>query len=109
MAETYAKYMRKAGIEFPSKAFQESIQGGSTDMGNVSYAVPTIHPMYSIHTQAANHTIEFTEAAGTPVAHEDTIRASKALAMAAAHVLVDEVTFQAVKSEYQTLVPKEYR
>jgi metal-dependent amidase/aminoacylase/carboxypeptidase family protein len=37
---------------------------GSTDMGNVSHVVPSIHPLFAIGTKAANHTRAFTEAAG---------------------------------------------
>ena len=37
---------------------------GSTDMGNVSYVCPSIHPFFSIGTNAANHTKDFTAAAG---------------------------------------------
>lgn len=56
---------------------------GSTDMGNVSYVVPAIHPMYGIGdgTQV-NHTREFTAAANTPEAYQNTLTAAKAIAMA---------------------------
>ena len=37
---------------------------GSTDMGNVSYVVPSIHPMFNINTKAPNHSREFTADAG---------------------------------------------
>ena len=38
---------------------------GSTDMGNVTFAVPAIHPMYKIGDgQAVNHTRPFTAVAG---------------------------------------------
>ena len=57
---------------------------GSTDMGNVSYIVPTIHPMYGIGdgTQV-NHTREFTACANTPEAYQNTLIAAKAIAMTA--------------------------
>lgn len=40
------------------------IPRGSTDMGNVSYEVPSIHPMFAIETKRGNHTKEFTVATG---------------------------------------------
>ena len=47
----------------------ENISGnmpaGSTDMGNVSHVVPSIHPMFRIGSEAVNHTKEFTVASGT--------------------------------------------
>ncbi len=36
----------------------------STDMGNVSYVVPSIHPAFYIGSEAFNHTRSFTETAG---------------------------------------------
>ncbi|ROR65855.1 amidohydrolase [Agrococcus jenensis] len=45
--------------------------GGSTDMGNVSHVVPSIHPMLTLVPDCSPHTREFAEAAGgtaaTPV------------------------------------------
>ena len=41
-----------------------STPAASTDMGNVSYVVPTIHPMYYIGTTDGNHTREFATASG---------------------------------------------
>ncbi len=35
-----------------------------TDMGNVSYVVPSVHPTFDIGRPVPNHTEEFTEAAG---------------------------------------------
>ncbi len=41
--------------------------GGSTDMGNVSQVVPSIHPMLAIHGAGGPpHTIEFAAAAASP-------------------------------------------
>jgi metal-dependent amidase/aminoacylase/carboxypeptidase family protein len=37
---------------------------GSTDMGNVSQIVPSIHPSFYIGGRAVNHTREFTKEAG---------------------------------------------
>jgi len=48
------------GRPMPSEVVAE---GGSTDMGNVSQVVPSIHPMLAIETNGAvNHQKEFTEA-----------------------------------------------
>lgn len=39
---------------------------GSTDFGNVTFAVPGIHPYFYIGSNALNHTPEYTVAAGMP-------------------------------------------
>ncbi|MFA4840394.1 MAG: amidohydrolase [Agrococcus sp.] len=42
--------------------------GGSTDMGNVSHVVPSIHPMLTLVPDCSPHTREFAEAAGSDAA-----------------------------------------
>ena len=41
-----------------------SVLSGSTDMGNVSHVIPSIHPKFRIGTEVANHTKEFAAASG---------------------------------------------
>jgi metal-dependent amidase/aminoacylase/carboxypeptidase family protein len=101
MSDTYAAYMEKYGIRFPSREDQIRAGGGSTDMGNVSYEMPCIHPMYGIHTTASNHTIEFTAAAKTMAAHKDTIQASKCLAATGVEVLLNEAYYNRVQRNFK--------
>ena len=54
---------------------------GSTDMGNVSQAVPSIHPTFGVGQMIFNHTPEFVAAAITDAAHEATLPPTEALAM----------------------------
>lgn len=54
--KTFGYYGTLTTSEFPA--------GGSTDMGNVSYVVPSIHPLYYIGSDAFNHTREFNTATG---------------------------------------------
>ncbi|KAI8069357.1 hypothetical protein BC940DRAFT_325828 [Gongronella butleri] len=105
LATTYGKYMEKTGIQFPSMKEQE-LGGGSTDFGNTSYVVPSLHPMHGIHTTASNHTVEFTAAAKTEQAHKDTINASHCMALTALH-LYDDNYFAAVKKDFDDTVPKD--
>ena len=44
------------GVEFTKDEAVLTSATGSTDMGNVSHVVPSIHPMYTINTTAVNHT-----------------------------------------------------
>lgn len=41
-----------------------SFISGSTDFGNVSQAVPGIHPYFYIGSEALNHTAEYAAASG---------------------------------------------
>lgn len=40
----YKHFMEQEGVQFRSRAEEEKTTSGSTDMGNVSYVVPAIHP-----------------------------------------------------------------
>jgi metal-dependent amidase/aminoacylase/carboxypeptidase family protein len=107
LADHYAHHMEKYGIKFPSEDEQIRAGGGSTDMGNVSYEMPCIHPTYGIHTTASNHTIEFTAAAKTVAAHKDTITASKCLAATGVEVLMNEDYYNSVQRNFKDNRAKE--
>ncbi|KAI9245434.1 hypothetical protein BY458DRAFT_537038 [Sporodiniella umbellata] len=101
LADNYAYHMEKQGIEFPSVYEQDRKGGGSTDMGNVSYEVPSLHPFFGIHTDAANHTIEFTAAAKTMEAHRDTLRAAKCISATGVEVLLNSSFYQKVQDRFK--------
>ena len=61
LVDLYVSNLRSLGF---TDEFDENPLLGSTDMGNVSHIVPSIHPIYNIG-DAFNHTREFTDAAGT--------------------------------------------
>jgi len=74
-----ALYQRNA--EALGRSFMESPLAASTDMGNVSLVLPTIHPSIGINSlPAVNHQPEFTAACVTPEA--DRVIYDGALAMA---------------------------
>ena len=86
--------------------FVESINTyASTDMGNVSYVVPSIHPMYSIGSGSeVNHTREFTAVANTPEAHADTLVAAKAMVHTCIDVLTTDGLLEEIKEEFKAQV-----
>jgi len=74
---------------------------GSTDMGNVSWHVPAIQPMFKIVDHVPNHTREFTTAAATERAFEATFEAAKAMAFTAIDVLAQPSLLDQAKREFQ--------
>ncbi len=98
MAEAYSKNARELGIDLPSRS--DSFAGGSTDMGNVSHVVPSIHPMYAIESESANHTPAFTRAAASQPAHEETLLVAKALAHTAIDLIADPRLLESVKGRF---------
>jgi len=74
MAALYRRNSEALGRSFPNLGEWETRPTGSTDMGNVSLAMPSIHPMIGINSlPAVNHQPEF-------AAHCITDAADKALA-----------------------------
>jgi amidohydrolase len=63
---------------------------GSSDMGNVSHVVPSIHPYVAIGPEdMGGHTTEFNAAAGSPAGHEGMVSGAKLLAMTAVDLLAE--------------------
>ncbi|KAF7356566.1 Aminoacylase 1-like protein 2 [Mycena venus] len=76
----------------------------STDFGNVSYALPSLHPGYAIPTEpnGGNHTVGFTKAAATQEAHEATLLVTKGLAHVGFRALRDDDFFKQVKGSFKS-------
>jgi amidohydrolase len=79
------------------------IASASTDFGNVTYELPSIHPGFAIPTVAngGNHTPEFTQATKTPEAHKATLNISKALAAIGVRTIADDRFFAQVVATFE--------
>jgi len=81
IAALYRQNSEALGRTFPNLGEWETRPTGSTDMGNVSLAMPSIHPLIGINSlPAVNHQPEFAHHCATPDA--DKAMADGALAMA---------------------------
>lgn len=107
LADLYTKNLASLGFTMPDLTEQRKIPGGSTDMGNVTYVVPGIHPTFGIVASNGNHTIEFAEAAGSEESHKRTWRTAKGLAQTAVDVLHDPALMAHIKEEFKTMHAKE--
>ena len=74
---------------------------GSTDMGNVSHLVPSIHPMIaSAPRGTAIHTLDFAKASVTRQADKAIIDGAKAMAMTAIDFWTSEDLQRSIKQEF---------
>jgi metal-dependent amidase/aminoacylase/carboxypeptidase family protein len=74
---------------------------GSTDMGNVSYAVPAIHPMIkAAPADCAIHTKDFAAAAASPDGDRAVVDGAKALALTAVDFWLDADARAAVRNAF---------
>jgi amidohydrolase len=90
IASAFRANAERLGREFfPYDQLPTSLQG-STDMGNVSHRVPSIHPMLaSAPVHCTIHNPEFAKWAGSELGDAAALDGAKALAMTALDVLAD--------------------
>lgn len=75
---------------------------GSTDVGNISQVVPTIHPHVKIGPEnLVGHTIDFREAAASKAGDDALILGSKALAITALALFTDDNNLRSIKEDFQ--------
>ena len=73
------------------------------NLGNVSHLCPSFHGLYSIPVKnnASNHTLGFTDAAGTDEAHSLTLLTSKGMAGTALRFLTDDSFAKECKERFE--------
>jgi metal-dependent amidase/aminoacylase/carboxypeptidase family protein len=99
MAELFARNLER--IDFPVDPDDGEAGYGSTDCGNVSQALPTIHPYIRISPdRVPGHSREFAQWAKSPLARTGMVAAAKALAMTALDLLAEPQQLRRAKEEF---------
>jgi amidohydrolase len=100
LAEAYRANLAQAGRHVPQPETPRPM--GSTDMGNVSKVVPSIHPSILIAPPEVNgHSAEFASYAASESGHRALVDAAKALAMTAIDVLTDADLRRRMREEFE--------
>lgn len=100
MGSIYDRNLTGVGRTALPRAVVES-QAGSTDMGNVSKVVPSIHPLMSIDSlPAVNHQADFTAKTITPAGDKAVIDAALVMAWTVIDLATDPSELAKVKSEF---------
>lgn len=98
LANRFAIAEAEWGKPMPLKA---PVPSGSTDMGNISVRVPSIHPKIAVAPRTvAMHTAEFAGHAVSPAADEGVLDGAYGLAMTALDYLADEALRDDVATEF---------
>jgi amidohydrolase len=88
LVDTFRGNLEQLGVEYEVPTATTGV--GSSDIGDVSQLVPTIHPYLQIAEKGVGgHTPEFAEAAASPRADELTATGATLLAWTAAEVLLN--------------------
>lgn len=92
LADAYRAAITGLGRSPMSPEDERERQTGSTDMGNVSQALPAIHPTIAIDCgEAVNHQPEFAEACVTPSGDRAVLDGALALALTGLAAATDDV------------------
>jgi amidohydrolase len=106
LVETYRDNLLDYGLEFEVPAPDAGV--GSSDIGNVSQLVPTIHPYMQICEKGVGgHTPEFAEAAASPRADELIATGSILLAWTAADVLLRPDLRERLRESFRSQMGRE--
>jgi len=100
MARVFGEHLAAAGR--PARETDPQLGAGSTDMGDVSHVVPSIHPYLAIvgEGEAMCHEHRFAAAAGTDHAAQTALAAARAMAKTAIELLQSPALRQAVRAEW---------
>ncbi|EIT85718.1 amidohydrolase [Fictibacillus macauensis ZFHKF-1] len=105
--QLFVKAIRELGEEIDT-AHRKGL--GSTDAGNISQVVPTIHPYLSIGSDdLVGHTVEFKEAAISERGDQALLLGAKALALTGLSLLLDSEALQAITDEFHHNVTTQAR
>lgn len=99
LAEAFGCHLTE--LDWPVDPRPEKPRMGSTDMGDVSQAIPAIHPYVKIVDNAAGHTVEFREAALSDRAMDAMLVAAKAMALTGLDYLRDPEFRETIDSSFR--------
>lgn len=101
LTERYAVHAQARGRHVIPKGVLPEAMTGSTDLGNISVRVPSIHPMLGIAPFGTPlHTTAFAEAAATPAADVAVVDGSVAMALTALDYLADPSLREAAAADF---------
>jgi amidohydrolase len=100
LAERWSAHATDLGIAVMANAPDERM--GSTDMGNVSQVIPAIHPYIAIAPEGTpGHSTVFRDAAATPQALENALKAAKAMALVGIDLLAERDLLESARAEFE--------
>ncbi|MDB4934239.1 MAG: Dihydroorotase [Labilithrix sp.] len=103
MARRFGAHFERTSSGRKALETDERVGAGSTDMGDVSHVVPSIHPYLAIvdENEALCHQHRFAHAAGSDRGLKTAVDAAKALARTAVEVLTDDNLRRTVQEEWR--------
>lgn len=99
LAQLFSRNLESLGRKI--EPFEPRFGLGSTDMGNISQVVPSIHPSIAIASpEVSTHSPEFAQAAASEAGNKGLLDAAKALGMTIADLLSEPKILIKIKREF---------
>lgn len=70
-------------------------------LGNITYAVPGFHGLFTIPTDGVNHTPEFTKGAESEEGFKRALDCAAGMAVVACRILIDDPFAEKVKNNFE--------
>ncbi len=103
LSEIYTNNLKKIGVV----EIGEGKETGSTDMGDVSYCCPTIHPYFPISSKSlTGHSVEFAAATQSEEAKKGMREAVMAMVLTGIEVIVDNKVLEEIRDEFSLIEGK---
>lgn len=108
MCEAFKNNMESLGMEM---AVGNPVGNyGSSDIGNVSIVIPSIHDYLPACPSGVNsHNVAYTECANQPMADTTCLLGAKGLAMTALDILTNEALREQIQQYFKEQIPAEYK
>jgi amidohydrolase len=100
LAEAFGRHLQELNWALDSPPPRPRM--GSTDMGDVSQTIPSIHPYLAIGKNIAGHSVEFREAALSQRGFEAMLTAAKAMALTGLDLLTDPGFLERVRAGFSS-------
>lgn len=101
--DIYRDVLKGLGLKEDAQPAEKNV--GSSDIGNVSQIIPTIHPHVPIREGINIHTREFAEATASPDGHRALMEGVATLGLTAIELLLNPEALEAVKKDFAAARP----
>ncbi|GMT41737.1 MAG: hydrolase [bacterium] len=99
LGSIFSRFMQKAGLK--ESSVSETHGMGSSDIGNLSLVVPSLHPEYGVGGGAVNHSRDFLKAVVSKHGEANMIKAVTALAATVAELFNNRFAIRQVEKEFK--------
>jgi len=99
MSRTFVSHAESLGLTYDHEE-QDTVVPASTDMGNISQEIPSIHVFYGIGTDFVAHTADYATKTGLREAQQPTLQTATALALTALSLFMDPALRKRSKEEF---------